>query len=253
MPQGKKLSACKDISLQVHAGQTLGIVGESGSGKSTLVKMLMLMEEPTAGEIFYQGKSILGLKKKEIHQLRPHIQMVFQAPQASLNPKMKIGNIVTEPLLNYRRIKRNQCREKARELLEMVDLDAEYIDRYPHTLSGGQCQRVSIARALALNPEILICDEATSALDVSVQKTIVELLKRLQKKFGTAIIFISHDLALVHEFAHEILVMEQGCIVNTLSKDKKIQDSQLDYTKNLLDGIFSLKEIRENLKSAASE
>ncbi|WP_280736944.1 MULTISPECIES: dipeptide/oligopeptide/nickel ABC transporter ATP-binding protein [unclassified Enterococcus] len=248
LPNEKFLTACNEISFQVEAGKTIGIVGESGSGKSTLVKMLMGMESVTAGEVYFRKQNILNLNKQALWKLRPQIQMVFQSPVASLHPKMKIIDIVTEPLFNYKRLKRSEKLAKAKELLAMVELSEEFLNRYPHSLSGGQCQRVSIARALALKPAILICDEATSALDVSVQKNIVDLLLKLQAEQKMSILFICHDLALVHSFAHKILVMEKGVLVDELSEGESLTESTEEYTQALVDSVFSLKEIKRNLQ-----
>ncbi len=195
--RGRTLTACNDINLTMYKGKTLGIVGESGCGKSTFVRMVTFLEKPTSGEILYHGKNITGLSKKETWENRQNLQMVFQDPMASFNPKMKIRDILTEPLMNYKKIKRNERDAKARELLRMVELPEEFVDRYPHNMSGGQRQRISIARALSLEPEILVCDEATSALDVSVQESVIELLVRLQKEKNICMIFICHDLALI--------------------------------------------------------
>ena len=244
LPDKRTLTACDQLSILVKKGQTLGIVGESGSGKSTLVNMLMLMERPTAGKIYYREKNIMELNKREIWQFRPAIQMVFQSPMASINPKMKVIDAVTEPLFNYKRISQKEKRTRAKELLEMVELSEEYLDRYPNHLSGGQCQRVSIARALSLNPEILICDEATSALDVSVQKTIIDLLVKLQKRNNMSILFISHDLALVQSFAHEIIVMQNGKIVDQLDQANQLKTSSVAYTQSLLDSVYSLAQLK---------
>lgn len=252
LPNQEILVACDQATFTVEKGQTLGIVGESGSGKSTLVNMLMLMEKPTAGAISYRGQDLLTLNKKEIHQLRPQIQMVFQAPKASINPKMKVIDVVTEPLFNYGRLSKKEKRAKAIELLAMVELSEDYLDRYPIHLSGGQCQRVSIARALSLEPEILICDEATSALDVSVQKTIVDLLVKLQKQLGMTLLFISHDLALVESFAHEIIVMEKGVIVDHLDQAHPMTASQVPYTRALMDSVFSLTKVKRQLAMKGS-
>lgn len=177
--RGRTLIACNDVNLTMYKGRTLGIVGESGCGKSTFVRMVISLDQPTSGEILYHGKNITGLSKKETWENRQNLQMVFQDPLASFNPKMKIGDILTEPLMNYKRIKRSERTAKARELLRMVELPEDFVDRYPHNMSGGQRQRISIARALSLEPEILVCDEATSALDVSVQESVIELLVRL--------------------------------------------------------------------------
>ena len=213
---GRTLTACNDINLTMYKGRTLGIVGESGCGKSTFVRMVISLDQPTSGEILYHGKNITGLSKKETWENRQNLQMVFQDPLASFNPKMKIGDILTEPLMNYKKIKRSERNAKARELLRMVELPEDFVDRYPHNMSGGQRQRISIARALSLEPEILVCDEATSALDVSVQESVIELLVRLQKEKNICMIFICHDLALIRSFAHQIAVMYLGHIVETI-------------------------------------
>ena len=237
---GRVLTACNNISLQIYKGKTIGIVGESGCGKSTLVRMLIQLENPTAGEILYHGSNITDLRRKEKWLLRQNMQMVFQDPAASFNPKMKIIDILTEPLLNYKRLKRRQKAEKAKELLEMVELPEDILYRYPHSISGGQRQRISIARALSLEPEILICDEATSALDVSVQKTIIELLVKLQKQKQIGIVFICHDLALIQSFAHQIAVMYLGNIVETLPGEQVSKNSRHPYTRALLESVFTV-------------
>lgn len=251
LPNQEILSACSRLSFSIAKGETVGIVGESGSGKSTLVKMLMLMESPTEGTIDYRGKNILTLNKRAVWELRPQIQMVFQSPAASINPKMKVIDVVTEPLFNYKKLKAKDKRKKAKELLALVELSEEYLERYPHHLSGGQSQRVSIARALALEPELLICDEATSALDVSVQKSIVDLLVKLQKQRQMSLLFISHDLALVQSFAHRILVMQKGEIVDRLTKES-FHNSKISYTQELIQSVYSLAKVRQQLQPVAN-
>lgn len=237
---GRTLTACNDINLNVYKGKTLGIVGESGCGKSTFVRMVISMDKPTSGEILYHDKNIVDLSKKEIWANRQNMQMVFQDPLASFNPKMKIVDILTEPLLNYGKIKRSEKEKKARELLEMVNLPGDFVNRYPHNMSGGQRQRISIARALSLEPEILVCDEATSALDVSVQESIIELLVRLQKEKNISMIFICHDLALIQSFAHQIAVMYLGHIVEVIPGADVAKKSLHPYTQALLGAQFSI-------------
>ena len=232
---GRTLTACNDINLTMYKGRTLGIVGESGCGKSTFVRMVISLDQPTSGEILYHGKNITGLSKKETWENRQNLQMVFQDPLASFNPKMKIGDILTEPLMNYKKIKRSERNAKARELLRMVELPEDFVDRYPHNMSGGQRQRISIARALSLEPEILVCDEATSALDVSVQESVIELLVRLQKEKNICMIFICHDLALIRSFAHQIAVMYLGHIVETIPGEDVSSHAVHPYTKALFD------------------
>jgi oligopeptide/dipeptide ABC transporter ATP-binding protein len=237
---GRTLCACQDINLNVYKGKTLGIVGESGCGKSTFVRMVMSLEKPTEGEILYHEKNLSAMSPKESWENRQHMQMVFQDPLASFNPKMKIRDILTEPLINYKRIKRRDRDAKARELLKMVELPEEFVDRYPHNMSGGQQQRVSIARALSLDPEILVCDEATSALDVSVQKSIIELLTRLQREKGISMIFICHDLALIQSFSHQIAVMYLGHVVEVLPGEEVAKNSLHPYSQALLGAQFSI-------------
>lgn len=238
--KGRELTACNAISLTAYAGETLGIVGESGCGKSTFVKMLVDLEKPTSGTITLQGKDIASLKGEAARQNRRHIQMVFQDPAAAFSPKMKVMDIITEPLRNFKMISKKQKAQKARELLSMVELDADFMHRYPHNMSGGQLQRVGIARALALNPQVLVCDEATSALDVSIQQKIIELLMRIQKEKNIAIIFICHDMALVQSLSHRMAVMYLGSIVETLKGSKLCKEARHPYTQALLASVFSL-------------
>ena len=238
---GKKvLTACSDISLNVYKGKTLGIVGESGCGKSTLVRMLIQMDAPTSGEILCHGRDIVHLPEKEKRLNRQNMQMVFQDPLASFNPKMKIIDILTEPLMNFKRLKKSEKEEKAKELLGMVELSEDFLYRYPHSMSGGQRQRVGIARALSLEPEVLVCDEATSALDVSIQKTIIELLVKLQKEKDISIIFICHDIALIQAFAHQIAVMYLGHIVEVIPGEAVRTRAVHPYTQALLGSLFSI-------------
>lgn len=237
---GSSLVACHEVNLQVYKGKTLGLVGESGSGKTTFIRMLMNLEKPSSGEILYRGKNINHFSKKEIWENRQQIQMVFQDPWAAFNPKMNVLDILTEPLFNYKRLEKAKKKEKAIELLNMVELSEDFLYKYPQNMSGGQKQRLGIARALSLEPEILICDEATCALDVSIQKTIIELLVRLQKEKGISIIFICHDLALVQSFSHKVAVMYLGNIVEILDGEKVKTGATHPYTKKLLNSVFSI-------------
>lgn len=251
---GRTLTACDDINLKVYKGRTLGIVGESGCGKSTFVRMVTCMDRPTSGEILYRGKSLAALSPKEIRENRQNLQMVFQDPLASFDPKMRVVDILTEPLMNYGRLRRRDKAEKARELLEMVELPADFMYRYPHSMSGGQRQRVSIARALSLEPEILVCDEATSALDVSVQKTIIELLVRLQREKDISIIFICHDLSLIQSFSHQIAVMYLGHIVEVIPGEDVAKKSVHPYSRALLGAQFSIHmDPNQKIESIESE
>lgn len=235
---GRMLIANHDINVSLYRGRTLGIVGESGCGKSTFLRMAVSLERPTSGEILYRGKDISHLKGEELREHRQKIQMVFQDPAAAFNPKMKIRDILCEPLLNFGRIRRSEREEASRRLLEMVELPGDFSDRYPHSLSGGQRQRVGIARALALEPEIILFDEATSALDVSVQKNIIELLVRLQREKQLSYGFICHDVSLVQSFAHQVAVMYLGNIVEVLPGDEVAEGCRHPYTRALLGAIF---------------
>jgi oligopeptide/dipeptide ABC transporter ATP-binding protein len=236
----RSLTACNDISLNVYKGKTLGIVGESGCGKSTFVRMLMQLDNPTKGEILYHGKDLFSVSRQEKRDNRRHMQMVYQDPMASFNPKMKIIDILTEPLMNFGMLKKADKEQKAKELLKMVELSEDFLYRHPHNMSGGQRQRISIARALSLEPEILVCDEATSALDVSIQKNIIELLVRLQKEKNISIVFICHDIALVQSFAHQIAVMYLGNIVEVIPGGKVSEHACHPYTQALLGALFSI-------------
>jgi len=238
---GRELTACNDVNLKLYRGRTLGLVGESGCGKSTFMRFLVWLDTPTEGEIIYKGKDITKLRGQELWENRQHIQMVFQDPSTSFNPKMRIKDIVCEPLLNYGRIKPSEKDAKARELLEMVELPGDFADRFPHNMSGGQRQRVAIARALALEPEIIVMDEATSALDVSVQKTIIELITRLQREKGITIGFICHNLGLIQSFAHQVAVMYLGNIVEVMPGEIVSKQAMHPYTKALIASVFDTK------------
>ena len=222
---GKFLTACDNINLTVRKGETLAVVGESGCGKTTLLKSIIDMD-------------ITQLSGEEKRQNYRHIQMVFQDPTAAFNPKMRIKDIICEPLINFNLIAQSEVENKAAELLKQVDLPADFINRYPHNMSGGQRQRVAIARALALEPEIIACDEATSALDVSVQDTIIKLLVKLQREKGITYIFICHDMALVSLFAHRVAVMYLGNLMEVFDGDK-LKSACHPYTQALLKAVFS--------------
>lgn len=238
---GGELTACKDVSLQVERGKTLGIVGESGSGKSTLVNTIMGIYPPTSGEVIFRGRDVTKLTGEEKRQNYRHIQLVFQDPTAAFDPRMRVRDIVCAPLLNFDMIGRSEVDAKARELLRTVDLPEDFADRYPHSMSGGQRQRVAIARALALEPEVIVCDEATSALDVSVQDTVIRLLVRLQQEKGITYIFICHDLALMSLFSHRVAVMCRGEVVEELPGDR-LEQAQHPYTRQLLGSVFRVDD-----------
>lgn len=251
---GRTLTACNDVNLTVYKGKTLGIVGESGCGKSTFVRMVLSLDDPTQGKILYHDRDMAAMTKKERWENRQNIQMVFQDPLASFNPKMKIIDILTEPLMNFGKLKRSQKEEKARELLEMVELPADFMYRYPHNMSGGQRQRVAIARALALEPEIVVLDEATSALDVSVQKTVINLLLKLQREKNITFGFICHDIALVQSVAHQVAVMYLGNLVEVLPGKNLSENAMHPYTKALMGAVFDINmDFSKPIESIESE
>ena len=230
-PTGKngKLTACNKVSLCFEKGKTLGIIGESGCGKSTLMKIIMQLEEPTSGQVLYHGEDITKLKGEKLRQHRRNVQMVFQDPSTAFNPKMKVKDIICEPLLNFGLIKKSQKEEVAKEYLEMVELPAEFMHRYPHNMSGGQRQRIGIAR------------ESTSALDVSIQKNIIDLINKIQKERNLTIGFVCHDIALVTETSHTVAVMYLGNIVEILPGHKLSKLAMHPYTKALMTAVFDLK------------
>lgn len=233
----KSITAVDDVSFELKQGECLGIVGESGSGKSTIAKMLTHLEPVTDGQIFLRGKDITHVKGKELCEIYHTMQMVFQMPMESFDPRRTLGDGIGESLRNMG-ISRAETRKRVENLLERCGLSKEYADRYPHQVSGGQCQRAAIARALAVSPEILICDEATSALDVTVQKQILELLTELKQKEKLSFILISHDLALVQAFCDRVLVLYQGKEVEYGTPDEIINHPKKDYTKKLIDSVL---------------
>ena len=213
---GKYVTACDNINLRAFDGETLGVIGESGCGKSTLVRTILQIHPATSGEVLFEGKDILKAKGEERRENRRKIQMVFQDPTAAFDPKMKVKDILCEPLLNFGMIKKSDAGAKAAELLRMVELPEDFAERYPHSMSGGQRQRLGIARALSLEPKIVVCDEATSALDVSVQEKICRLLAGLQRERGITYIFICHDIGLVDLMCSSIAVMYLGNIMEII-------------------------------------
>ena len=233
----KSMTAVDDVSFELERGECLGIVGESGSGKSTIAKMITHLESITEGQVFLKGKDITNVRGKSLRKTYQDIQMVFQMPMESFDPRRTLGDGIGESLRNMG-ISRRETRERVENFLEKCGLEKEFADRYPHQVSGGQCQRAAIARALAVDPEILICDEATSALDVTVQKQILELLKELKEKEELSFLFICHDLALVQEFCDKVLVLYHGKTVEYGTPDEIIDHPKMDYTKRLIESVL---------------
>lgn len=234
----KTFKAVDNVSFDIYEGETLGLVGESGCGKSTLGNAILQLDPATKGQIFYKDKDITRLSKKELKDLRKEIQIIFQDPFASLNPKITIGEAILEPMKVHKLYKNDKERkEKVLELLEKVGLLPEHFDRYPHEFSGGQRQRIGIARTIAINPKLIICDESVSALDISVQAQVLNLLNDLKENFGFTYLFISHDLAVVKYISDQIIVMNKGKIEEQNEADTLIANPQQSYTQKLIDAI----------------
>ena len=232
------LRAVNCISFDLNASESLGIVGESGSGKSTLARAILGLIKPDRGRVLWQGEDLTLLEEEELRQKRKEIQIVFQDPVASLNPRMTAGDIISEPLWTfYPNMAPLQVEERTRGMMKMVGLLPNQINRYPHQFSGGQCQRIGIARSLVLNPKLVICDEPVSALDVSIQAQIINLLKDLQKKLGLALIFIAHDLSLVKHISDRILVMYMGSSMELSSRDALYQRPLHPYSNALINSV----------------
>lgn len=234
---GVPLKAVDNLSLDILPGETVGLVGESGCGKSTAGKTIIRLLEATEGEVYFKGKNIFSLSMNEIKKLRKEIQIIFQDPYASLNPRMRIEDIIAEPLDIHSIVKGKKRKERVVELLELVGLNPEHANRYPHEFSGGQRQRIGIARALALNPKFIVCDEPISALDVSIQAQVVNLLKDLQEKLGLTYLFIAHDLSMVKYISDRVLVMYLGNMVELADSDELYREPLHPYTKALLSAV----------------
>ncbi len=231
------VKAVDDISFSVKRGETLSIVGESGCGKSTTGRAILRLDEPTAGDIRFDGEDLLALSKKQMRRKRKDIQIIFQDPFASLNPRHTVRRLLSEALAIQNVVPKAQRRSRVKELMETVGLSIDMIDRYPHEFSGGQRQRIGIARALAVNPKLIVCDEAVSALDVSIQAQVLNLLKELQHEFKLTYVFIAHDLGVVRHISDRIIVMYLGKIVETADKKSLFDTPRHPYTRALLSAI----------------
>ena len=228
--------AVDDVSFEIERGETLGLVGESGCGKSTLGRTILRLLKPTEGNIYFKGRNIADLDKGELRRTRKDQQMIFQDPQSSLNPRMKVGPIVEEPMQAHG-LYDDRREERTRELLEAVGLDPQHYNRYPHQFSGGQRQRINLARALSVDPDFIVCDEPTSALDASIQAQVLNTMRQLQDEFNLTYLFISHDLSVIRHISDRVAVMYLGRIVELAEKEELFEDPKHPYTRSLLSAI----------------
>ena len=255
------LHAVKQVSFDLYQGETLGIVGESGCGKSTLSRAVIRLLEATSGQSLWMGKDITKMTPRELVALRKDVQMVFQDPLASLNPRMTAGAIIAEPLLiHYPEVDKAERTRRVAEMMQKVGLSPAMINRYPHEFSGGQCQRIGIARALITRPKLIVCDEAVSALDVSVQAQVINLLMDLQKELGISILFIAHDIAVVRHIAQRIMVLYFGEVVEIGEAEQVVSAPRHDYTKKLIASVpvpdpkmeMERREVRRRMRREAA-
>ncbi len=241
--KGFYIKAVDDISFSVKKGETFSIVGESGCGKSTTGKLILRLLEADQGEVYFKGKNIFGMSKKEFREIRLDIQTIFQDPFSSLNPRMTIRTLLKEAISIDKKLNKSEVNLKSEDLIKQVGLDVNDLSKYPHELSGGQRQRISIARAIANNPSVIICDEPVSALDLLVQAQMLNLLKRLQKQYHFAYVFISHDLSVVKHMSDRISIMYKGSIVESGDRDYIFNQAKHPYTKLLLESTLSLERV----------
>uniref|UniRef100_A0A7D5GN78 ATP-binding cassette domain-containing protein n=1 Tax=Natrinema halophilum TaxID=1699371 RepID=A0A7D5GN78_9EURY len=240
-----RVKAVDDVSLEIRPGETLGLVGESGCGKSTLGRTILRLLEPTDGDIYFKGENLASLGGEELRQTRSDMQMIFQDPQSSLDPRMTVGQIITEPMRAHDMLDDEGRETRAKELLEKVGLDARHYNRHPHAFSGGQRQRINFARALSVDPDFVVCDEPVSALDVSVQAQVLNTMEKLQEEFGLTYLFIAHDLSVIRHISDRVAVMYLGHIVELADKEDLFENPQHPYTRALLNSI-PVPDPREN-------
>ena len=231
------VKAVDGISFEIKGRETLGLVGESGCGKSTTGRVILQLLEATSGKVFFKEHELTSISKTDLRKQRPQMQMIFQDPQDSLNPRMTVGSIISEPMLEHQRLKKKQRQERVEQLLNSVGLDPNVTNRYPHEFSGGQRQRIGIARALSLSPDFIVCDEPIAALDVSIQAQVINLLEDLQEEFGLTYLFISHDLSMIRHIANRVAVMYLGRIVELASSQELYSRPVHPYTKALLSAV----------------
>jgi oligopeptide transport system ATP-binding protein len=229
--------AVDDVSFNIYKGETLGLVGESGCGKSTTGRTLLQLYRPTSGKVFFENIDLVALKGEDLRRTRRRMQMIFQDPYASLNPRMTVEEIISEPLVVHGILPRKEMRDKVKELLNIVGLSSRLVDRYPHEFSGGQRQRIGVARAIALQPSLIVCDEPISALDVSIQAQVVNLLEDLQEKLGLTYLFIAHDLSMVRHISNRVAVMYLGIIVELADRNELYTNPLHPYTQALLSAV----------------
>lgn len=238
LTKGVTLRAVDGVSFDLKPGETLGIVGESGCGKSTLGRAILRLIEPTGGQVAWMGRDFLGLTAKELRDQRRHMQIIFQDPLASLDPRMTVGKIIGKPLKTFQPdIKKSEQRQRVAEAMQQVGLAPDMVSRYPHEFSGGQCQRIGIARAMILNPKLIVCDEPVSALDVSIQAQVINLLMRLQREHGLSLVFISHNLSVVRHISHRILVLYLGKVMEIADRDSFYRQPLHPYSQALISAI----------------
>jgi len=247
------IRAVDRVSFDVHSAETLGIVGESGCGKSTLARAILGLVRPRSGSVVWLGEELVGLSEEKLRAKRREIQLIFQDPSGSLDPRMTVGDIVSEPLRAfYPSMSRLQVRERAQGMMKLVGLMPEHINRYPHEFSGGQCQRIGIARALVVNPRLVVCDEPVSALDVSIQAQIVNLLKNLQSKLQLSLIFIAHDLSVVRHVSDRVLVMYLGRVMEVADRDSIYLSPRHPYTRALIESVPIPDPVQERERARRS-